>query len=68
MATKTVTIVRDERYPDYDLYVDYKSKIYPTIEVDEELYKEYIEASNRYGDVQEKLAKLYAKANKKANS
>lgn len=63
MATKTVTIARYERYPDYALYVDYKSKVYPTIEVDEELYKEYIEASNRYGDVQEKLAKLYAEAN-----
>lgn len=67
MATRTVTIVCDEQYPDYDLYIDYKSKVHPTVEVDEELYKEYIEASNRYGDVQEKLAKLYAKA-KKTNS
>ena len=67
MATKTVSIGRDERYPDYDVYDGIWSKLDTVIDMDTKTFNKYRKIQEAYNQMQEELEKLYEN-NKKANS
>lgn len=70
MATKRVTIARDERYPDFTVWDNFEwaSSFAFEVTITEEEYKEFQEIEEKYNLMQEYLSTLYEKARKHAKA
>ena len=70
MATRIVKINCDERYPDFDVYPvedQWASSYAREALMTEKEYVNAIRVITEYGELQEKLGELYAKAKKSNN-